>query len=465
MSEPLILKGYVSVSIIQMTQSLLPAAVAAATLRVLAGQMGLLPSDRYTLLLGLVVVSTFLVVRPHGTLASILVFKRLALMRSLLWHWGLNLVLLYVFITVTGLRDFYPNRLLLSWALLTPLLLLLVALPIQTWFRAVLVSRENTKRAIIAGCNDASQSLAAKLKSMHLMVDGFFDDRSPDRLGVNVNMPLLGRLPDLVSYVRAHAVDVIFIALPMRHVQRVLDMLSELRDTTASIYYVPDIFVFDLIQARTADVLGIPVVAMCETPLAGYGGMIKRLTDIAFSIIALVVLLPVLILAAIAIATTSRGPVIFRQRRYGIDAREIVVYKFRTMAVTEDGPTIKQATKGDTRVTAVGRILRRTSIDELPQLINVLQGRMSLVGPRPHAVAHNEEYRRLITGYMIRHKVPPGMTGLAQVNGCRGELTRLEDMQARLHYDLEYLRHWSWMLDMKVLLRTVVMVFGDKKAY
>jgi putative colanic acid biosynthesis UDP-glucose lipid carrier transferase len=135
------------------------------------------------------------------------------------------------------------------------------------------------------------------------------------------------------------------------------------------------------------------------------------------------------------------------------------------MTVVEDGTSIRQASKTDSRITRVGAVLRRSSMDELPQLINVLQGRMSLVGPRPHAVAHNEEYRKLIKGYMVRHKVLPGITGLAQVNGCRGETSKLEEMEARVNYDLDYLRHWTPMLDIKILLLTVVKVFRDEKAY
>jgi len=179
----------------------------------------------------------------------------------------------------------------------------------------------------------------------------------------------------------------------------------------------------------------------------------------------LLLLLPLLVLIALVVKLTSPGPIIFKQRRYGLDGREIAVYKFRTMHVTEDGVEIRQASKTDARITPVGAVLRRSSMDELPQLINVLQGRMSLVGPRPHAVAHNEEYRKLIKGYMVRHKVLPGITGLAQVNGCRGETSKLEEMEARVNYDLDYLRHWSPMLDIKILMLTVVKVFRDDKAY
>jgi putative colanic acid biosynthesis UDP-glucose lipid carrier transferase len=260
-------------------------------------------------------------------------------------------------------------------------------------------------------------------------------------------------------------VEVIFVALPMRHVQRVLDLLEELRDTTASIYYVPDVFIFELIQSRTGEILGMPVVAMCETPFFGSRGVVKRMMDLVIGSLALLVLGPLLLAIALFVKLTSPGPVIFKQRRYGLDGQEIYVLKFRTMTVLEDGGEIRQATRDDDRITPLGRFLRRYSLDELPQLFNVIAGTMSLVGPRPHAVAHNEEYRKLIKGYMVRHKVLPGITGLAQVSGCRGETRTLEDMRARISYDLEYLRAWSPLLDLKILARTAVLIFNDRKAY
>jgi putative colanic acid biosynthesis UDP-glucose lipid carrier transferase len=244
-----------------------------------------------------------------------------------------------------------------------------------------------------------------------------------------------------------------------------MDLLDDLRDTTASIYYVPDIFVFDLIQARSSHLNGVPVVAMCETPFYGYRGLIKRLVDIVISATFLVCGLPLLFIIACLVRISSPGPILFRQRRYGLDGNEIVVYKFRSMTVTEDGAQVKQASRTDTRITPIGRFLRRSSLDELPQFINVLQGRMSLVGPRPHAVAHNEEYRKLIKGYMVRHKVKPGITGLAQINGARGETSQLEEMEKRIRYDLEYLRRWTPALDFKILFLTLWRLFSDDKAY
>jgi len=253
--------------------------------------------------------------------------------------------------------------------------------------------------------------------------------------------------------------------LPLRHIRRVQDLIDALGDTTVSLYYVPDVLDSNQFQARVGEILGVPVIALRESPFHGYQGAAKRLMDMVLASLGLLVGGPLLLSIALAIRLTSKGPVLFRQRRYGLDGREIVIYKFRTMTVTEDAGWIDQAKPDDTRVTRLGRFLRRYSLDETPQLINVLQGRMSLVGPRPHAVGHNEEYRRLIKAYMVRHKVKPGITGWAQVNGHRGETDTIEKMQARVEYDLEYLRNWSLGLDLQIIVRTIRLVFFDRHAY
>jgi putative colanic acid biosynthesis UDP-glucose lipid carrier transferase len=224
-------------------------------------------------------------------------------------------------------------------------------------------------------------------------------------------------------------------------------------------------FITDLIQGRSDSVCGVTVISVCDTPFRGYNGFLKRVSDVVLSLVILLLISPLLLLVAILVKLDSPGPVVFKQRRYGLDGEEIVVYKFRSMAVTEDGKAIAQATKNDVRVTRLGAFLRRTSLDELPQFVNVLQGRMSVVGPRPHAVAHNEQYRTLIKGYMVRHKVRPGITGWAQINGQRGETNTLDKMQARIDFDLDYLRNWSLQLDLYIILKTIRLVFKDSAAY
>jgi putative colanic acid biosynthesis UDP-glucose lipid carrier transferase len=246
---------------------------------------------------------------------------------------------------------------------------------------------------------------------------------------------------------------------------RIVQLLDEIRDSTASVYFVPDIFVFDLIQSRFDDIHGIPVVSILETPFLGIEIAVKRASDIGFASLILLVLLVPMVIIAVAVKLTSPGPVIFKQRRYGLNGEEIMVYKFRSMSVCEDGSSVQQAQQNDRRVTPLGKFLRRTSLDELPQFINVLQGRMSIVGPRPHAVAHNELYRKLIKGYMLRHKVKPGITGWAQINGARGETEQIEKMEKRINLDIEYMRNWSLPLDVWIIFKTIRTVIRGDSAY
>jgi putative colanic acid biosynthesis UDP-glucose lipid carrier transferase len=283
--------------------------------------------------------------------------------------------------------------------------------------------------------------------------------------GIDIAGPLLGPVDAASSFVKANRVEAVFIALPMAAQPRLLQLLDEIKDTTASVYFVPDIFITDLINARIDDINGMPVMAVCESPIVGMDAVLKRIFDVAISLTALAVLAPVMLAIAIGIKLGPPGPVLFRQRRYGLDGRQIVVWKFRTMTVVEDGGVVRQATKDDQRVTRLGALLRKTSLDELPQLFNVLAGSMSLVGPRPHAVAHNEQYRGLIKGYMVRHKVKPGITGWAQVNGLRGETDSVDKMRRRIEYDIEYLRRWSLGLDMLILCKTAIIVFQRTNAY
>ena len=466
--QPVVLKLSLPIALLTLLRFVAPAVVAIVALYVIARFFGVPFNDDYMMLDVLVgILAPFILHLPPATSAQLLMRQWPAAV-ILLMRWVVLLGVLLAIGYITKLSAEFSRRVVLSWVVLTPVPLIVTSLLLNELSRRLIFSASNARRAVFAGFNDVSLALAQRLRrnpELCISVAGFFDDRSAERLGVDEGGDLLGGLPDLPTYVKRHGIDVIFIALPMRHVQRVLDLLEDLGDTTASIYYVPDIFVYDLIQSRTGEILGMPVVAMCETPFYGYRGVVKRVMDLAVASFALLVLSPLLLLVALLVKLSSPGPVLFQQRRYGLDGDEIRVYKFRTMKVTEDGGEIRQASRDDPRITSIGRVLRRFSIDELPQLLNVLNGTMSLVGPRPHAVAHNEMYRKLIKGYMIRHKVLPGMTGLAQVNGCRGETTRLEDMQARVRFDLEYLRHWSPLLDIKIMVKTALVVLNDRKAF
>jgi len=382
------------------------------------------------------------------------------------WLWTAGLLIL------TGLFTRYLSvfswNALVAWLVIAPF----AQIGAHFFLRAAapfLVSLQGPpQRAIIVGMNEQGVALASRVGETpysRIEFAGFFDDRDLNRLDASSDYRLLGGLPDLAGFVRDKNIQLIYLSLPMASQPRILQVLDELKDTTASIFFVPDMFVTDLIQGHPGSVCGMPVISVCETPFRGSSGVVKRLSDIVLSVLILTFISPILIFVAIAIKRGSPGPIIFRQRRYGLDGKEIVVYKFRSMTVTEDSGVITQAKKNDNRITPLGAILRKTSLDELPQFINVLQGRMSIVGPRPHAVAHNEMYRKLIKGYMVRHKVKPGITGWAQVNGYRGETETLDKMQGRIDYDLEYLRNWSLRLDLYIILKTIRLVVGDSKAY
>lgn len=326
----------------------------------------------------------------------------------------------------------------------------------------------NSRRVAVIGVNKMGLDLEQtfiKEDWMGLHFVGFFDDRVDSRIQQVANKKLTGNIDQLVKQAKSGEVDIVYISLPLKAENRIKAILADLSDTTASVYFVPDLFVFDLLRANISDLNGIPIISVHDTPFYGVDGMIKRTFDVVVSLIILTIIAIPMLIIAIAVKATSPGRVIFRQRRYGFGGEKIVVWKFRSMSVSEDGGTVEQTKKNDPRVTKLGSFLRRTSLDELPQFINVLQGRMSIVGPRPHAVAHNEQYRKQIKGYMLRHKVKPGITGLAQINGFRGETDTLDKMEGRVKYDLEYISRWSLLLDIKVIFLTIFKGFVGSKAY
>ncbi len=386
------------------------------------------------------------------------------------WMLAVLVLALVAFATRSG--AYFSRSNMLSWILMVPAMIGLGRMCLRIVQRGLLRRGIGTRRVAIAGLNPLGRQTAkniAEEPSLGLEVAGFFDDRQVDReLAAGSDEPpvaVTGNLCDLVARARSGQLDTILITLPMRAEARIRYLLDQLSDTTASVYIVPDFFVFELMHARWISMGGLPAVSVFENPLFGVDGIAKRIADLALAVAALVVLGIPMLAIAMLVKLTSPGSVFFRQRRYGLDGREIRVWKFRSMRVCDDGAVVKQASKGDARITALGAILRRTSLDELPQLFNVLDGSMSLVGPRPHATAHNEQYRSLIRGYMLRHKVKPGITGLAQVNGCRGETETVEKMERRVQWDHQYIRSWSLWLDIKILFKTLAVAWRQPEAY
>jgi putative colanic acid biosysnthesis UDP-glucose lipid carrier transferase len=380
------------------------------------------------------------------------------------WTW---LTVLLVFIDYSmNETPLLTGRVIICWCILGPALLLNVRVLKQLLTNNLPGGALDTHRYVIVGANELAIELNRRaLRDPQREFVGYFDDRSNDRLPRPCLHNLLGNYEDVCAYVKANQVDAVYITLPVATNSRMRALIKELRDTTVSVYVVPLIMFFDTIQARMSEIEGMPVVSMYDTPLDGVQAIYKRALDVTVSLLILLMIWPLLLTIAVGVKLSSPGPVLFKQHRYGINGERISVYKFRSMRAQENGTKVVQATRGDARITRFGSFLRRTSLDELPQIINVLEGKMSLVGPRPHAVAHNEEYRKLIDGYMFRHKVRPGITGWAQVNGLRGETETIDKMQARINYDLDYLRNWSLWLDIKIIFKTGLLLFGDPKAY
>jgi putative colanic acid biosynthesis UDP-glucose lipid carrier transferase len=382
--------------------------------------------------------------------------------------WVVLLAVLWLCGYATNSFQYFSRAVITDWGIGVPIAQWLAMMAGRQVWRAHAARADLRRTAVVIGAGPLGAKVSQILRSNPdegSDMLGFFDDRTDNRLDNEATGGLLGMFKDAAPYIRQHGVGEVYITLPLGSQPRIIELLEQIQGTTASIYYVPDVFGISIIQGRLRDMHGIPVVGICETPFTGINELVKRVSDIVLSSIILLLISPILLALAIGVKMSSPGPVVFRQRRNGLDGDEIIVYKFRSMRATDNGPVVRQATKDDPRITPFGAFIRKTSLDELPQFVNVLQGRMSIVGPRPHAVAHNEQYRAIIKAYMVRHKVKPGITGWAQVNGHRGETDTVDKMKARVEYDLEYLRNWSLGLDLQIIARTVKLMFFDRHAY
>jgi len=397
------------------------------------------------------------------------------------WLCVITMIPVLVYFTKTG--DYYSRIWFGSWVLVTTVLFATSRLAIRRiswWARK---NGINTHNVLIVGAGKLGQEVSRKLEESGwagVRIIGYLDD-DPGLHGSLVRgVPVLGRVDRIKELVGGAAsivtpadepvldpgeIDQIWIALPIANRDEIQAVCLSLEDSAIDIVIVPDLFLHGLLNHSVDDVAGMPIINLRATPVIGAASTIKLVEDMVVSILALSVAFPLMVLIAIGIKLESPGPILFKQKRYGISGKQIVVWKFRSMRVMEDGDNVVQAVKNDPRTTRLGAFLRKTSLDELPQFFNVLQGRMSVVGPRPHAVAHNEQYRVIIDKYMWRFKVKPGITGWAQVNGARGETEVVEKMEKRIEYDLEYVMNWSIWLDIKIVFQTVFVAFFNKDVY
>ena len=388
--------------------------------------------------------------------------------RRVVGAWTLTLIFMLAVSWAVKVTGVFSRLQIGMWAVFGAVLLVAV----RWGIRRMLFNRRrlgrNQRHAVIIGGGSLARQWIQTVRTypeLGLLPVAAFDD-DPVKAGQDCEgVPLLGTCDQAVAYVNERHVPTVFITLPLNAEKRVQQILDQFLDSPANLYIIPDVFTFQLMNLNAFQVAGTPVIALSTSPMNARKEALKRAEDLILGSLALILAAPLMLLIAIAIRLDSPGPVFFRQWRYGLDGREIRIWKFRTMCVTEDGHKFRQATQNDCRVTRVGRILRRMSLDELPQLFNVLAGSMSLVGPRPHAVAHDEQFRTILPGYMWRLKIKPGITGWAQVNGWRGETDTLEKMKGRMEHDLHYIENWTLTLDIKILWLTIWRGFRDENAY
>ncbi|MEK0085654.1 undecaprenyl-phosphate glucose phosphotransferase [Benzoatithermus flavus] len=384
--------------------------------------------------------------------------------------WSIVSLLLWLLAAATGSMRSLPSGFLASWWL--------SALALLTGLHAAIgdgVSRSQRRgrlatRIALVGAGPQAGHLVREIRrgAPALRVVGIFDDRRTRIPDTVENCPVLGTLDDLAAWTRRGEVDLIIVALPHHAAARRLACLERLRVLPIDVRLSPDLPGLEFGIRGAAEIAGLPLVRVFDRPLGGVAWLVKAIEDRVLAALILLLTGPLMLALAVLVRLDSPGPVLYRQQRFGFDGRPIDVLKFRTMYVDRCDPAdgdVISARRGDPRVTPFGRFLRRTSLDELPQFWNVLKGEMSIVGPRPHATAQSREYAALIDGYLARHRVKPGITGWAQVNGLRGEADTLARMQERVRYDLHYIENWSLLFDLRIILRTLLVGFSHPNAY
>lgn len=380
---------------------------------------------------------------------------------------ALSLMLLCGYLS--GTLHAYSRAWLVCSVLLSATLLLLNRIMLTQVVRRACRTERLTEAIVVVGANERAEKMIeaiGRTANANVKVLGVFDDRVRRDMPSSLRPQLLGSTDAMLQYIRRNRVDRVVVTLPWVGSDRIHALLKKLRTVPVRIDLVPSDVVWQFPTINMERLGSVPVLTIANGRVDEQIGAIKRIEDLVISSVVLLLISPVLLLVALAIKLDSKGPIIFKQRRHGFNNEVFEVYKFRSMTVADSASAnVVQAIRNDRRVTRVGRFLRRSSLDELPQLFNVLLGHMSIVGPRPHAVQHNLEYSSIISEYFARHNVKPGITGWAQVSGLRGETDTVEKMVRRVEYDLHYIEHWSLGFDFKIILMTAVAVWLDPNAY
>lgn len=429
------------------------------------------PPEQYLFALLLGALFTLVVFPAGGIYRSWRGQRIRAQVGSLAISWTIVAALLASLATLTKTGAFFSRQWMLLWYATGAVSLVLFRVSLLVILRRQRKQGKNRRHVIIIGAGSLAHEIARRLRDTEwagLEVSAFFAPDSGDprtNSAVPPAIPILS-LAELETYVDQQPVDEAWFALQAGSDYRVKDILHKLRHCTATIRYVPDVEDFRLLNPALNEVAGIAVLDLNVSPIRGFNRIVKATEDMVLGFLFLLLTSPLMLCIAVGVKLSSPGPVLFKQRRHGWNGKPIKIYKFRTMRQHIEVPgVVTQARLGDERITRFGALLRRSSLDELPQFVNVLQGRMSIVGPRPHALAHNQEYRDLIDEYMQRHKVKPGITGWAQINGWRGETDCMEKMKKRVELDLYYIRHWSLWFDLRIIALTPFRGLVHKNAY
>jgi putative colanic acid biosynthesis UDP-glucose lipid carrier transferase len=376
-------------------------------------------------------------------------------LRRLLIGWLLTLASLTAVGFLCKADALFSREVILIWAVFGYVGQVLLYLPLHSFSRYYHRQLQDQHKTLIIGTGELALGLAKRLTSLeHFPLVGLVSASGHALMEVNAPQ-VVGPLEELQQLIKTHEIRRLYITLPLSDAAQIEAMYIDLLDANVDVVWIPDLNSLTLLNHSVSVVHGLPAIYLNESPLTSQptAALSKSLLDKSLALLAIALLSPLLLLVALAVKVTSPGPVFFKQDRHGWNGKVIKVWKFRSMRMHNDHE-VKQASRNDSRITSLGRFIRRTSIDELPQLFNVLQGHMALVGPRPHAIAHNDYYADKIRAYMARHRIKPGITGLAQINGCRGETETIDKMQKRVEIDLNYINNWSLWLDLKILVKT-----------
>ncbi|MCH9050842.1 MAG: undecaprenyl-phosphate glucose phosphotransferase [Proteobacteria bacterium] len=434
------------------------------------------PISRYLVTLVISAALGGVLFQWFGVYAGDYIFTRRLRIDRMISAWAVTFALLLTIAFALKITDFYSRIWAVSWYFVTAVLLILGRLMLGSWIRNSAREGRFAKRTAIVGTGPQASRIADHLREndkFRTEIVGFADDRADDRdreEAAGDTVPAsLGGIEDLVRMIRDDAIDRVVIALPWNDPERMRGVVQRLAVTPVPIHLAPDLAGFDYTGRDFTNIAGLPVLHLFDRPISGWSQLTKTAEDRVLATLFLILLSPLFLVLPLVIKLTSPGPILFKQKRYGFNDQLIEVWKFRTMYHhLEDAEGNEQATKADVRVTPVGRFLRRTSLDELPQLFNVLKGDMSLVGPRPHPVATKaggQLFYDVVDQYAARHRVKPGITGWAQVSGWRGETRTVEEIEKRVECDLYYIDNWSIWFDIRIIAKTVVVIFRDAKAY